>query len=367
MYKIFNALLFIFVFTTSFSQNLISEKFSLPKQVNETSGLLYLNGKLVTFNDSGNTAKLFEIDTIIGKISRTIDINNAKNVDWEDITQDDSYIYIADIGNNYGSRKNLKIYRISKEDYLNADEVDTEIIELSYNNQTKFNSRKRNNFDAESLIIIKDQLVIFTKNRGNLNTSIYTIPKEIGTQKASYSHSYNVEGLITGATLNKETNRIVLCGYSDGLSPFIVVLDSHNTDSFVRIDLTPFIGLANQIEGIIHVNNEGYYLSREQVKKKIGGYSINVPPKLFFVDLNQIDLHQNEVNDFIKIITSSEKIKRQQFDFKKINIKNEMEETVFKRKDSFHLLSTSDFKKGIYSVQIKVNDTIKHTSKFIVD
>ncbi|MFK5880527.1 MAG: hypothetical protein QM478_13655 [Flavobacteriaceae bacterium] len=366
MVKIFNTLLFFFIFTTSFSQNLISEKFKLPKQVNETSGLLYLNGKIVTFNDSGNTAQLFEIDTITGEISRTIDIENAKNVDWEDITQDDSYIYIADFGNNYGSRKNLKIYRISKVDFSNANKVDAEIIELSYDNQTKFNSRKRNNFDAESLIILNDQLVIFTKNRGNQHTAIYTLPKEIGTHTSSYSHSYNIEGLVTGATLNKKTNQIILCGYTDGLSPFLVVLDGLNTDSFVRIDLTPFIGLANQIEGITHVKNERYYLSREQVNKKIGGYSINIPPKLFLVDLNQINLHQNEVNDFIKIITSSGKKESQQFDFKKIKIQNEMEDTVFKRKDSFHLLSTSDLKKGIYSIQIKVNDTIKHTSKFVV-
>lgn len=359
--------LFIFLIATSFSQNLISEKFKLPKQVNETSGLLLLNGKIVTFNDSGNTAQLFELDTITGEISRTIDINNAKNVDWEDITQDDSYIYIADIGNNYGSRKNLKIYKISKDDFLKTNKVDAEIIELSYDNQTKFNSRKRNNFDAESLIVLKDKLVIFTKNRGNQHTAIYTLPKEIGTHTASYSHSYNVDGLITGATLNKKNNRIVMCGYADGLSPFLIILDNLNEESFVRIDLAPFIGLANQIEGITHVKNEHYYLSREQVKKKIGGYSINVPQKLFLVNLNEIDLHQNEVNDFIKSIISSEKEVNQQFDLKKIKIKNEMEETVFKRKDSFHLLSTSDFKKGNYSIQIRVNDTISVTSKFIVD
>ncbi|MDC9722230.1 MAG: hypothetical protein PSN34_05590 [Urechidicola sp.] len=359
--------LFIFLITMGFSQNLISEKFKLPKQVNETSGLLLLNGKIVTFNDSGNTAQLFELDTITGEISRTIDINNAKNVDWEDITQDDSYIYIADIGNNYGSRKNLMIYKISKDDFLNTDKVDAEIIELSYDNQTKFNSRKRNNFDAESLIALKDILVIFTKNRGNQHTSIYTLSKEIGPQTASYSHSYDVEGLMTGATLNKENNRIVMCGYADGLSPFLVILDNLNTDSFIRIDLAPLVGLANQIEGITYIKNEHYYLSREQVKKKIGGYSINVPPKLFSVDLNKIDLHQNEVNDFIKTITSSKKVESHQFDFKKIKIKNELEKTVFKRKDSFDLLSTSDFKKGNYSIQIKVNDTISVTSKFIVD
>src|SRR5690554_1024138 len=68
--------------------------------VNESSGLIYLNEKLITHNDSGNDAQLFEIDSLTGNVTRTVVINNATITDWEDIAYDDDYIFIGDFGNN---------------------------------------------------------------------------------------------------------------------------------------------------------------------------------------------------------------------------------------------------------------------------
>ena len=47
-----------------------------------------------------------------GEIKYKRKISSAKNKDWEDITRDDKYIYIADMGNNFNNRKDLKIYKI---------------------------------------------------------------------------------------------------------------------------------------------------------------------------------------------------------------------------------------------------------------
>ena len=69
-----------------------TEKFELPEEVKETSGLLFLNGKIITHNDSGDDANLYEIDSLSGLLLRTISISNATNVDWEDISQDDPHI-----------------------------------------------------------------------------------------------------------------------------------------------------------------------------------------------------------------------------------------------------------------------------------
>jgi hypothetical protein len=49
----------LFAFTAAYSQNQIrnfKEKFELPEQVKETSGLLFLDGKIITHNDSGDAA-----------------------------------------------------------------------------------------------------------------------------------------------------------------------------------------------------------------------------------------------------------------------------------------------------------------------
>ena len=52
---------------------------------------------------------------LIRKILQTISVQKAKNVDWEDIAQDGKYIFIADVGNNYGKREKLTIYKVAKE------------------------------------------------------------------------------------------------------------------------------------------------------------------------------------------------------------------------------------------------------------
>ena len=86
-----------------------SQKFALPGSLNESSGAIFFNNRLITHNDSGGEAKLYELDTISGIIEREVTILNATNVDWEDITQDETSIYIGDFGNNNGNRTDLKI------------------------------------------------------------------------------------------------------------------------------------------------------------------------------------------------------------------------------------------------------------------
>ena len=130
------------------------EKFDLPDETKETSGLLFLNGKIITHNDSGNNANLFEIDSLSGNLLRTISISNATNIDWEDITEDENHIYIADIGNNNGNRIDLKIYKILKSDFKKSTSVSAEIISFSYEDQTNFDSKPNgSNFDAESIAV----------------------------------------------------------------------------------------------------------------------------------------------------------------------------------------------------------------------
>ena len=59
---------------------------------------------------------LYELNVTNGNVSRTVTIQNAANVDWEDICTDDDYIYIGDFGNNSGNRTNLRIYKVLKSD-----------------------------------------------------------------------------------------------------------------------------------------------------------------------------------------------------------------------------------------------------------
>ena len=105
-------ILFFLVAFSTFSQvSNLKTKYDLPQTVKETSGLLVVDGKIITHNDSGDAANLYELDSVTGNLLRTINITNATNVDWEDIALDDTHIYVADIGNNNGNRTDLTIYK----------------------------------------------------------------------------------------------------------------------------------------------------------------------------------------------------------------------------------------------------------------
>jgi hypothetical protein len=48
----------------------------------------FYNNNIITHNDSGGQANLYEINASTGAVLRTVAITNATNVDWEDIAQD---------------------------------------------------------------------------------------------------------------------------------------------------------------------------------------------------------------------------------------------------------------------------------------
>ena len=92
-----------------FQSNLWAQTFDLSDELDEISGLEMLNDStFVALNDGGHEATLYLLN-IRGKIIKKVKIENAKNVDWEDIAVDDKNIYIADVGNNTNKRKDLLI------------------------------------------------------------------------------------------------------------------------------------------------------------------------------------------------------------------------------------------------------------------
>lgn len=62
-------------------------------------------------NDSGDSARIFAVSEA-GALLGTVDIPNARATDWEDIASDGDSIFIADIGDNRGTRDSVTIYAI---------------------------------------------------------------------------------------------------------------------------------------------------------------------------------------------------------------------------------------------------------------
>lgn len=299
--KIKNLLFLVFLNYTSFAQiNNLVEKFVLPTVLEENSRLLFYNNKLITHNDSGGQANLYELDTITNQVTRIINITNANNTDWEDITQDNNYIYIGDFGNNYGTRTDLKIYKIDKLAYDSNNTVTASVINFSYEDQTDFSDNPQTNFDAEAMIITNNSIHIFTKNRGDYKTKQYTIPNTAGTHSATLLKTYDIDGLITGASFNPAYSSVFLIGYSYYLNPFVVLLEGMNTDisfnDMTKIDLFSEIG-KNQIEGISLVTDNHFFVSSE--KFTYNSTTINQKLFSFDYDSNVININDTYKSDIV--------------------------------------------------------------------
>ncbi|MCO5237752.1 MAG: T9SS type A sorting domain-containing protein [Chitinophagaceae bacterium] len=271
-------------------------KGTLPGELNEISGMIHINGKLYALNDGGNSNELFVVDTLTRNIEKTITLEGATNVDWEDLTTDGTYIYIGDFGNNaHGNRTDLKIYRVPVQSIAAIEGTtgtvpagDIDVIHFSYEDQTDFTSQPGNHtaFDCEAVLYDNGKLHLFTKNWIGNTTSHYTVPAEPGDYVAEKRGSFDTGGvLVTSAT--KANNKIViLLGYIVGgaypcsiwmISGFSE-MDQLFTDGNKRkIDIGS-AGSIGQVESITAVKPTRVLISNEYTYREV-----EIPPLAPFV------------------------------------------------------------------------------------
>ena len=88
------------------------------ESITEASGIIASminSGVFWIHEDSGAEAKIYAID-LAGKLLATRTLSNVHAIDWEDIAiaarpSGESYLYVADIGDNNFHRKNIIVYR----------------------------------------------------------------------------------------------------------------------------------------------------------------------------------------------------------------------------------------------------------------
>ena len=179
----------VFYLLILISQNVYSQykegRIKLPEELKEISGIEKVNDSLlVAMNDGGNEPLLFFIN-LKGEILHSTRINNVVNTDWEDLTTDtNGNLYIADVGNNFNNRKELKILKINLAESLQKDSLSAEIIEFNYEDQIAFPPETAKlNYDCEGIYFSNDSLFLISKNRSkpwNGVASIYGLPSKKG-------------------------------------------------------------------------------------------------------------------------------------------------------------------------------------------
>lgn len=292
MYK--SILIFLFFTSVVTSQHTVTEIGPLDMNVNESSGLIFLNDRLITHNDSGNQPILFEMDTTSLAITRQVNVTNAENRDWEALAQDDTFIYIGDFGNNVGTRTDLVIYRIDKDDYLTSDQVQAELIEFSYDDQVDFSNNGNSDWDAEAFIALENELVVFTKQWQSQGSVAYSIPKLIGSHTATRIGSITEVGLVTDAVYDKNTSNLYILGYSSILSPFLIMFENSSAANIFNGTFFDFeLGLSFvQAEGITQTNSDELFFTSEYFSRETP--TINSEARLFKLEFPDPELPEEE-------------------------------------------------------------------------
>ncbi len=257
------------------------KQFTLDSSVLETSGLLYMDGKIWTFNDSGGEAALYCLDATNGSLIRKTIIRNAVNVDWEDITEDDSHIFVADVGNNYATRDTLSIYRIPKGALLSEEPwvIHEGIITVSFAAKVKQAKSGLSSHDCEALVAFGDSLYLFSKDWVEQTTSVYVLPKSPGHYRLSPVKTYEAGFLVTGADVFPGSRQVSLVGYRDYL-PVVVSYEFENSPALIscggKARVYP-LRLGRQVEGICYDPVGRLFISAEQSLKKQALFSVGSP------------------------------------------------------------------------------------------
>jgi len=257
----------------------------LNDSIQETSGLNFFNDKLYTFNDSGNPAELYEINKTSGKILNALK-TKVENKDWEALANDGKNFYIGDFGNNAGTRKDLKIFRIPfQNNQLVNDSLKT--ISFYYAEQKDFTPKNINtDFDLESMIYLNGKIHIFTKEWASKSTTHYTIdPENFENQTAQKIEAYKTGFMISDASYYDK--KLFVVGYTKKTEVFLMIFNESEPGIFFKHNPRKlYLGSAlsiGQIEGIA-VNKAGVYISGEKFYSPIK----KTKPFFYFIPIEKL-------------------------------------------------------------------------------
>lgn len=205
----------------------------MPKKLKELSGIAKDGNYIWAISDDPKT-DIYKID-LSGNVVQQLRMKNITVSDVEDVTVDEEYLYIADVGDNDGSRGERQVIKIKKATIGTNEKVDVdgEIIRFSFPAQGDMQKKNNNEYDCEALISFKDALYLFTKRRNDLQTELFMLPKTAGSGIPKSIGVFNSKGLITGASINGVGSEVALVGYQHGhKQPFIWMLTNFSGNNF---------------------------------------------------------------------------------------------------------------------------------------
>lgn len=212
--------------------------------LSEVSGMVKSRSYENTFwvvNDSGAEARIFAINreginilptysrfSYFGEVEEEgkhqwpgFNVLYTRNVDWESMTADDNFIYVADTGNNLNNRKDLGIYMLSEIDpTASTQSAAIKYLPVRYPEQTEFPGIDVRHFDSEALFNADNSLYLITKHRSltgafEPGANLYRIDTDYTDEDNDLTliDSHPEMMAVTGAELSPDTQTLAVITY----------------------------------------------------------------------------------------------------------------------------------------------------------
>lgn len=248
------------------------ERYILPCEVEETSGLIFFDNKFWTHNDDTDI-HLYSFEFEQDPLLDAHPMEGLQNKDWEEIQQDENYLYIGDIGNNSGNRTDLKIYKIEKASLFDGQPgIAVDSIMFNYEDQENFDppGPLQTDFDAEAFVVSESNIYVFTKQWISRKTAVYRFPNQTGVHEAEKIDEYNVEGLVTGITYmaDMELAALTIYDFPEISAPRILLMYDFSEHDFFGANKR-FLNISNligrPIEAITTMDGLDFFITNERI------------------------------------------------------------------------------------------------------
>lgn len=240
----------------------------LPTSLKEISAVETLpdSNLIWVIEDSGNDNYLYALNHN-GDIEKQLQISNAQNTDWEDLTSDaNGNIYIGDFGNNNKKRNMFSILKIEKP---NNTTTQTEAQFITFSLPKKVKAQ-----DFEAFFLMNDSFYVFSKNKKS--GKLFKVPNRIGHHEALFITGFNLKGKnnpITSADISDDHKTIVLLNHDVAWQITNFVGDTFFEGTIKSLDFNHM----SQKEGICFITNKSVYITDEKAKNEGGNlYEFNL-------------------------------------------------------------------------------------------
>jgi hypothetical protein len=139
----------------------------------------------------------------------------VKNTDWEALSSDGTFLYLADTGNNAGQRASLQIHKIPLDWRRLAQPYQPETIEISLPQQTDLQAYQHD-LDFEAMVYQQGFLWLISKSWASGQPKVYRLDPKVPQQQLGQGIPLPSPGfLVTDASTDAETGDWWLVGYTN--------------------------------------------------------------------------------------------------------------------------------------------------------